>query len=73
MTAGPEGERLIDEREAGLNVVLRGIVEPVPMLAAIPAELVTFIELVAVALEPDVVEYAMLDSPVPPTREKRPE
>ena len=70
---GPEGDRLVNESVAELNVVFRAMAEPVPILAAVPTELVTFIEFVAVAFDVDVVEYAMLDDPVPPTREKRPE
>jgi len=75
VTNGPEGDRLVQESVAELNVVLRGMVKLVPILAAVPidGELVIFIELVAVAVDVCVVEYAMLDDPVPPTREKRPE
>jgi hypothetical protein len=64
-TNGPEGDRLATESVAELKVVLR--------LAAVPidVELVMLIELVAVAFDVCVVEYAMLDDPVPPTREKR--
>ena len=75
VTNGPEGDRLVKESVAELNVVLRGMVKLVPILAAVPidGELVMLIELVAVAFDVCVVEYAMLDDPVPPTREKRPE
>jgi hypothetical protein len=75
VTNGPEGDRLVQESVAELNVVLRGMVKLVPILAAVPidGELVMVIELVAVAFDVCVVEYAMLDDPVPPTREKRPE
>jgi hypothetical protein len=74
-TKGPEGDRLVKERVAELNVVLRGRPVPVPMLAAVPTNvaLVMFIALAAVAFDVGVAEYAMLDDPVPPTREKRPE
>jgi len=70
---GPEGDRLVPESVAELKVVLRDIAVPVPILAAVPTEVVMFIEPVAVAFDEDVVEYAMLDDPVPPTREKSPE
>jgi hypothetical protein len=74
-TNGLEDDRLATESVAELNVVLRGMVKLVPILAAVPVdiELVMFIELVAVAVDVCVVEDAMLDDPVPPTREKRPE
>jgi hypothetical protein len=74
-TNGPEGGRLVKESVAELNVVLRGMVKLVPILAAvlIDSELVFLIELVTVAFDVCVVEYAILDDPVPPTREKRPE
>ena len=72
-TNGPEGDRLVKESVAELKVVLRGIAEPVPILAAVPTELVMFIEPVAVAFDDDIVEYAIRDDPVPPTRENRPE
>ena len=70
---GPEGHRLVKESVAELKVVLRGMAEPVPMLAAVPIEPVTFIEVVAVAFDDDAMEYAMLDDPMPPASEKRPE
>lgn len=72
---GPEGDRLVKESVAELNVVLRGMVKLVPILAAVPidGEPVMFIELVEVAFDVGVVVYAMLDDPVPPTTEKRPE
>jgi hypothetical protein len=74
-TNGPEDERLVKESVAELNVMLRDMVKLVPILAAvfIDVELVMLIELVAVAFDVCVVEYVMLDDPVPPTREKRPE
>lgn len=74
---GPEGDRLVKESMVELKVVLRGIGDPVPMLEVVPTELVMFIELVIVAFDDDGVdaaeEYMMLEDPVPPTREKRPE
>src|SRR5436305_14149551 len=74
-TNGPESDRLVKESVAELNVMLRGMVKLVPILAAVPidGEPVMFIELVAVVFDACVVEYAMLDDPVPPTTEKRPE
>lgn len=68
-TNGPEVDRLVKESVAELNVVLRSMVKLVP----IDGELVMFVELVAVAFDVCVVEYAMLDDPVPPMTEKRPE
>jgi hypothetical protein len=58
---------------AELKVVFRAMAAVVPMLAAVATkvELVISIKLVAVAF--DVAVYAMLDDPVPPTREKSPE
>lgn len=72
---GPESDRLVNESVAELNVVFRVMAEPVPILAALPVnvELVAFAALVPVAFDVAVAEYAMLDDPVPPTREKRPE
>jgi hypothetical protein len=68
-TNGPEADKLVKESVAELKVVLRSMVKLVP----IDGELVKFVELVAAAFDVCVVEYAMLDDPVPPTREKRPE
>jgi hypothetical protein len=75
VTNGPEGGRLVKERAAELNVVLLVMVKLVPILVAvlIDVELVVFVELVAVAFDVRVVEDAMLNDPVPPMREKRPE
>jgi hypothetical protein len=75
VTNGPEGDRLVEESVAELIVVLLGMVKLVPKLVTVPidVELVTFLELVAVAFDVCVVEYVTLDDPVPPTREKRPE
>jgi len=68
-TSGPEGDRLVKESIAELKVVFRGMAVPVPT----KVELVMFNELVAVTFDVVVPEYEMLDDPVPPTREKRPE
>jgi hypothetical protein len=75
VTNGPEADKLVKESVAELKVVLRSMVKLVPILAAvlIDSELVFLIELVTVAFDVCVVEYAILDDPVPPTREKRPE
>ena len=75
VTNGPEGDKLVKESVAELIVALLGIVKLVPVLAAVPIDVepVMFFELVAVAFDVCVVEYVMLDDPVPPTREKRPE
>lgn len=80
-TSGPEGDKLVKPMELKvmeLNVVFRSIAVPVLMLAAVlmdVVEVVTFIELVefALAVAAAVVEYAMLEEPVPPTSENRPE
>jgi hypothetical protein len=68
-TSGPEGDKLVKERVAELKVVFRGMAVPVPT----KAELVMFKEPVAVTFDVGVAEYEILDDPVPPTREKRPE
>ena len=75
VTNGPEGDRLVKESAGELNVALLATVKLVPTLVAvlIDVELVVFVELVTVAFDVRVVEYVMLDDPVPPTREKRPE
>lgn len=52
-TTGPEGNRLLKERVAELNVVFRSRAVLVPKLTAVPT-LVMFIELVAVAFDIDV-------------------
>jgi hypothetical protein len=57
---------------AELNVVFRDMAVLVPKLVAVLI-LVMFVELVAVAFDTGVEVYAMLDDPVPPTREKSPE
>jgi hypothetical protein len=75
VTNGPEGDRLVKESAAELNVALLDMVKLVPKLVVvlIGVELVVFVELVTVAFDVRVEEYVMLDDPVPPTREKRPE
>jgi hypothetical protein len=75
VTNGPEGDRLVKESAAELNVALLDMVKLVPILVVvlIGVELVVFVELVTVAFDVRVEEYVMLDDPVPPTREKRPE
>ena len=75
VTNGPEGDRLVKESAAELNVALLDMVKLVPRLVVvlIGVELVVFVELVTVAFDVRVEEYVMLDDPVPPTREKRPE
>lgn len=71
-TTGLEGDKLVTESVAELNVVFRDMAMFVPKLAAVPT-LVMFIEPVPVGLDIDVAVYAMLDGPVSPTREKSPE
>ena len=75
VTNGPEGDRLVKESAAELNVALLDMVKLIPILVVvlIGVELVVFVELVTVAFDVRVEEYVMLDDPVPPTREKRPE
>ena len=75
VTNGPEGDRLVKESAAELNVALLDMVKLVLILVVvlIGVELVVFVELVTVAFDVRVEEYVMLDDPVPPTREKRPE
>jgi hypothetical protein len=57
---------------AELYVAFRDMVVPVPKLVAV-LRLVMFAERVAVAFDVGVAVDAMLDDPVPPTRERSPE
>ena len=60
-------ELLVGESVMELNVVLRDIGEPVPILATV-LEAVVFVEPVA-----DAAELEILDDPVPPSIENSPE